>query len=208
MESVLRSRDRVEIVDGEIRWWTFAGGRINATLRYALESLSRGWKVIPDNFAIKVRGEQLTIDAFREALLALADVELWENDTLWTTVAASLPNYRLSKFQPLMPPWVEREVVASYLLDVGGAWKWMAGTASRAQPRAREHSHDHARRRSAPGGARRDAARSAAAREGSLAPAGVGPKPARAGAGGRGAPDGRRDRSRRRDDDSARERCA
>jgi ATP-dependent Lhr-like helicase len=29
-----------------------------------------------------------------------------------------------------MPPWVEREVVASYLLDVAGAWRWMAGTAT------------------------------------------------------------------------------
>lgn len=26
-----------------------------------------------------------------------------------------------------MPPWVEREVVASYLLDVGGAWRWLSG---------------------------------------------------------------------------------
>ena len=37
------------------------------------------------------------------------------------------PSYRLSKFQPLMPSWVEREVVAGYLLDVGGAWRWLSG---------------------------------------------------------------------------------
>ncbi len=34
---------------------------------------------------------------------------------------ASLPNYRLNKFQPLMPDWVQREVVAGYLLDVARA---------------------------------------------------------------------------------------
>ena len=45
-------------------------------------------------------------------------------------VAAALPNYRLSKFQPLMPPWVEREVIAGYLLDVGGAWRWLSGRES------------------------------------------------------------------------------
>ena len=39
-------------------------------------------------------------------------------------VAGSLPNYRLSKFQPLMPAWVEREVLGRFLLDVEGA---MAG---------------------------------------------------------------------------------
>src|SRR5690606_28866206 len=49
---------------------------------------------------------------------------------LWREVAAFLPNYRLSKFQPLMPPWVEREVVAGYLLDVAGAWRWLSGDGS------------------------------------------------------------------------------
>ena len=31
----------------------------------------------------------------------------------------------MSKFQPLMPSWVEREVVAGYLLDVEGARDWV-----------------------------------------------------------------------------------
>ncbi|KIG12829.1 hypothetical protein DB30_00992 [Enhygromyxa salina] len=29
-----------------------------------------------------------------------------------------------------MPPWIEREVVASFLLNVGGAWRWMSGAES------------------------------------------------------------------------------
>ena len=33
---------------------------------------------------------------------------------------------RAEQYQPLMPPWVEREVVAAYLLDAKGAWKWLA----------------------------------------------------------------------------------
>lgn len=117
----------IEFVDDEIRWWTFAGGRINATLRYALEAVGAGWKVIPDNFLIKVRGENLDERRFKDALSRLQEVEFWENDKLWAQVAASLPSYRLTKFQPLMPPWVEREVVASYLLDVAGAWRWLSG---------------------------------------------------------------------------------
>ncbi|MFL4905937.1 DEAD/DEAH box helicase [Streptomyces sp. MMS24-I2-30] len=120
-------RGGVEFDDGEIRWWTFAGGRINATLRYALEAVAGDWKVIPDNFLIKVRGEDVDGRTFRDALIKLAEPEFWENDHLWAEVAESLPSYRLSKFQPLMPPWVEREVVASYLLDVGGAWRWLSG---------------------------------------------------------------------------------
>lgn len=128
MREVIDSqRGGLEFDDGEIRWWTFAGGRINATLRYALEAIGGDWKVIPDNFLIKVRGEDIDKHRFRDALTKLAEPEFWENDRLWAEVAESLPSYRLSKFQPLMPPWVEREVVAGYLLDVGGAWRWLSG---------------------------------------------------------------------------------
>ena len=52
---------------------------------------------------------------------------LWQDDALWSTIAAGLPGYRLTKFQPLMPPWVEREVISRYLLDVPGAGRWLGG---------------------------------------------------------------------------------
>jgi ATP-dependent Lhr-like helicase len=117
----------IEVGEDELRWWTFAGGRINTTLRYALEAISPGWKIIPDNFVLRIRGEQELARA-REAIAQLEDPEFWANDAMWQNIAGSLPNYRLSKFQPLMPPWVEREMVADYLLDVGGAWRWMTGT--------------------------------------------------------------------------------
>jgi ATP-dependent Lhr-like helicase len=120
----------VEVVDGEVRWWTFAGGRINATLRYALEAIGGDWKVIPDNFLIRIKGETADARRFAEALAKLRELELWEDDALWREVAEGLPSYRLSKFQPLMPPWIEREVVAGYLLDVAGAWRWLTGHAA------------------------------------------------------------------------------
>src|SRR5690606_30673553 len=120
----------VEVVADEIRWWTFAGGRINSTLRYALLALGSDWKVTPDNYAIKLRGDGLSRARFSQIIDQLRDIELWENEQLWCEVAESLPTYRLSKFQPLMPPWVEREVVASYLLDVAGAWHWLSNGAA------------------------------------------------------------------------------
>jgi ATP-dependent Lhr-like helicase len=109
----------------EIRWWTFAGGRINATLRYALELLDDDWKVIPDNYVVRVYGKDLTHDSFRRAIAPLRTPTFWDDDALWSDVIANLPNYRLSKFQPLMPSWVEREVVTGYLLDVEGARDWV-----------------------------------------------------------------------------------
>ena len=120
-------RGGLDFDDGEIRWWTFAGGRINTTLRYALEAVGGNWKVIPDNFLIKVRGENIDRQGFLDALTKMAEPEFWGNEHLWAEVAESLPSYRLSKFQPLMPRWVEREVVASNLLDVGGARLWLSG---------------------------------------------------------------------------------
>lgn len=125
-EVVTSQHGSVEVEEGEIRWWTFAGGRINATLRYALEAVGRDWKVTSDNFLIKVRGEGLDERSFIEARAKLVEPEFWENDRLWAEVAESLPSYRLSKFQPLMPPWVQREVIAKYLLDIEGARLWLS----------------------------------------------------------------------------------
>jgi ATP-dependent helicase Lhr and Lhr-like helicase len=122
---LLTERQGIEIDEQEIRWWTFAGGRINATLRYALNMVNADWKVIPDNFLIKVRGDRLTRARFDEALAKLRSPEFWEHPQLWQDITASLPDYRLSKFQDLMPVWVVREVVGGYLVDVLGARGWV-----------------------------------------------------------------------------------
>ena len=114
--------------DDEIRWWTFAGGRINSTLRHAIQTVNADWQVVPDNYLIRVRGEGVDERDLRLALRRIRDDGFWENEALWAEVAESLPGYRLSKFQPLMPRWVAREVVGKYLLDVAGARQWMATT--------------------------------------------------------------------------------
>ncbi len=113
---------------GEIRWWTFAGGRINSTLRHAMSAISNEWTVIPDNFLLKVRGSNLTLSHFLAVRDQLRSNAFWQNDECWSTIADTLPGYRLSKFQPLMPPWIEREIVAQYLLDVNGSQQWCIHT--------------------------------------------------------------------------------
>ncbi len=116
----------LEDAEGEWRWWTFAGGRINQTLRAALEAIGGDWKVLADNFAVKVRGcdhRRLLV----ETIETLSDTEFWEDERLWREVAEGLPGYRLSKFQPVLPPWAEREMLAAYLLDIEGAWRWVTG---------------------------------------------------------------------------------
>ncbi len=110
-------------IDGdshEVRWWTFAGGRINSTLRYALAFIEPTWTFIPDNFAIHIRGGSPTSAWLGEAIRQIAQPNFWSNEELLASIAGSLPNYRLTKFQPLMPDWVEREILQNHLLDVPG----------------------------------------------------------------------------------------
>jgi ATP-dependent Lhr-like helicase len=115
----------IEVEDQEVRWWTYAGGVINSTLRYALNALRADWKITTDNFLIRARGEDVDGRAFADTLASLAKTDFWDDESVWKEVAEALPSYRLSKFQPLMPPWMEREVLARYLLDVDGAKAWL-----------------------------------------------------------------------------------
>jgi ATP-dependent Lhr-like helicase len=125
----------VEVTEDEVRWWTFAGGRINATLRYALEIVGGDCQVIPDNFLVKVRAEDLDRSRFDDLVLQIREPDFWHDSRLWARVTGSLPGYRLSKFQSLMPPWVEREVLSRHLLDVRGAWEWLSDGSHQSETR-------------------------------------------------------------------------
>jgi ATP-dependent Lhr-like helicase len=108
-------------------WWTFAGGQINNTLRYALRACHPDWTIVPSNANLRIKGESISYGAVLEAIERIRDVEFWEDPKLWQEVAEDLPNYRLSKFQQFMPPWLVREMVASFLLDIKGAALWLMG---------------------------------------------------------------------------------
>ncbi len=123
-------RSSIELDGDEAHWWTFAGGRVNSTLRYALQAINPDWKVIPGNLELKIRGGDLRLSAIFSAIEALRDPEFWEDESLWRAVMEGLPSYRLSKFQLLMPPWMEREILARFLLDLAGAWRFLTGVSS------------------------------------------------------------------------------
>jgi ATP-dependent Lhr-like helicase len=117
----------IELDGGEVRWWTYAGGTINSTLRFAIRQVCPDWAVSADNLLVRVRGEGLAGTAFTDTLSTLGRRAFWDDDALWAEVAGSLPSYRLSKFQPLMPPWIERETLARFLLDAPATWDWLVG---------------------------------------------------------------------------------
>jgi ATP-dependent Lhr-like helicase len=105
-------------------WWTFAGGRINQTLKYALEWKGR-WKVIPDNFSIKIQGDGVSMDAVLDIIQALRAPEFWQSAETRQKLSSMVPEYRLSKFQQVLPDRWQTEMVGGYLLDFDGTGKWM-----------------------------------------------------------------------------------
>jgi ATP-dependent Lhr-like helicase len=110
--------------DGVARWWTFAGGRINHTLKYGFE-IAEGWKVIADNFALRIEGSGVTHDSVEAAIVRLATPSIWSTPEARRAILARLPGYRLSKFQDCLPEAFALEMVEAYLLDVDGTVKWL-----------------------------------------------------------------------------------
>ena len=112
--------------DGAIRWWTFAGGRINHTLKYAME-WSQSWKVVADNFELRISGAGLSDGAVRAAIRDMAGGEFWDRPDTGRALLAKLPAYRLSKFQDALPEAFAVEMVGNYLLDVPATRVFVAG---------------------------------------------------------------------------------
>ena len=132
LAAIAESVDPVDETDSGLVWWTFAGGRVNSTLKHALAAVGGEWSITTSNLAITVKGASRS--ALREARERFAEVEFWADEALWRDVAKGLPGYRLSKFQPLMPQWVEQEMLATFLLDIEGTWRWLSGGGALAQP--------------------------------------------------------------------------
>jgi ATP-dependent helicase Lhr and Lhr-like helicase len=107
-----------------VQWWTYAGGRINRTLKYGLECLW-GWEVRADNFQVTISGEHLTPAMFDSAIAEVTKPEFWQAKSMQEYLLANLPNYRFSKFQQVLPDRYALEMVQGYLLDIEGISKLM-----------------------------------------------------------------------------------
>lgn len=109
----------IQMDGGKAHCWTFAGDRINHTLKYVFALLG-GWKVVADNFQLRVEGDSVTPQALFEILDRMRTDAFWIDRSAWGPIFGGLPEYRLSKFQKAMPEECSEEIVARYLLDVEG----------------------------------------------------------------------------------------
>jgi ATP-dependent Lhr-like helicase len=116
--------------DGDrLTWWTFAGGRINQTLKYALE-WKGSWKVVPDNFAVRIEGAGVGFREVEHVIEGLRTPGFWEESEIRRRLVAMVPDYRLSKFQRVLPDALQVEMVGSYLLDFDGTRSFITGSAT------------------------------------------------------------------------------
>ena len=126
-ELLKRSGESIQLEDNVARWWTFAGGRINHTLKYGLEWLE-GWKVVADNFLLNIESDRITHSALLSAISKMAEDGFWDSPETRAAMLARAPSYRLSKFQIALPEWAAAEMVGNYLLDFEGACNYLRPT--------------------------------------------------------------------------------
>ena len=97
-------------------WWTFAGGQINHTLKYGLQ-YGHDWKIVADNFRLKIEGDSVGPATIGLSLREMQTQEFWECPAVQGFILSELPEYRLSKFQQVLPDLFAIEMVKNYLLD-------------------------------------------------------------------------------------------
>lgn len=107
----------ISIEEERVLWWTFAGGQINHTLKYGIQA-QQDWKIVADNFRLKIEGSGLTPQSLRQIIANLSSDDFWKDSLTQSYIKANLPNYRLSKFQFALPVNSSFEIVENYLLDI------------------------------------------------------------------------------------------
>ncbi len=136
-ELLRRDGHAVQLDGGVALWWTFAGGQVNHTLKYGFE-VAEGWKVMADNFQLRIDGDGIGHESVRKAIARMATPAFWSDPDTRRAVLARLPEYRLSKFQDCLPEKFALEVVESYLLDVAGTVRWLGQACGHHVPVLRE----------------------------------------------------------------------
>lgn len=113
--------------EGYALWWNYAGGRINHTLKFALE-VTQGWKVVPDNFFVKIAGDGVNHTSLEATLREMSTEAFWSPE-LVKSIRGRIPPYRLSKFQDALPDAALTEMLGEVFIDVAGAMKVAAALA-------------------------------------------------------------------------------
>ncbi|MEE8522589.1 MAG: DEAD/DEAH box helicase [Thermoanaerobaculia bacterium] len=119
-----RPGSSLQMETGRALWWTFAGGRINQTLKLGIRNV-QDWAVVADNFRLKIEGTGVSHGAVKEAIDAISAPGFWRDSERLAEISRGLPEYRLSKFQRALPAWCSTEMLSDFLLDIVGTVRFL-----------------------------------------------------------------------------------
>jgi len=111
------SNHGIQAESNRLIWWTFAGGKINHTLKYGLQ-YHHNWKILADNFKLKIEGDSLGPGTLNLSIEQLSKPTFWKTSSVKDFIESQLPQYRLSKFQQALPDLYSLEMISNYLLDI------------------------------------------------------------------------------------------
>jgi ATP-dependent helicase Lhr and Lhr-like helicase len=109
-----------------ITWWTYAGGRVNNTLRYAFRvELGERAEVQATNEKVRIVSDIVPESEFWNIVDRMSAATYWEQPQLLEQIMTMLPDYRLSKFQQHLPRPFARELVAATVLDIPATMRFL-----------------------------------------------------------------------------------
>ena len=103
--ALLQRGNAIQMADDGARWWTYAGGRINQTLRHAIAELT-GWKVVNDNFRLRFEGDGVSHAAVVKAIERSRSRRSGRTPTLWQRIVARDPAVSVQQVPVGAPPAV------------------------------------------------------------------------------------------------------
>jgi ATP-dependent Lhr-like helicase len=109
----------LQVEDNYLHWWTFAGNRINTTLKLAISFLKET-KIVSNNYALTMLFIHDPPHTINQILLEITQPAFWENQEFTQYLLDHLPMYRFSKFQPCLPESFQYQLIAQELLDIKG----------------------------------------------------------------------------------------
>lgn len=115
----------LQVVGQQLIWWTYAGGRVNSTLRYAL-AYELGCEITSNNYCLRFDIDVLSERTIRARIGDMSQVGYWQDPKRMEAIRRQLPALRLSKYQPCLPEQLQGELLAKEFLDLSEAQTFIA----------------------------------------------------------------------------------
>ncbi|MCB1177399.1 MAG: DEAD/DEAH box helicase [Leptospiraceae bacterium] len=122
---LLAGKEPIVLSDGEdIIIYTYAGGYVNFTIRFALLTQFT-LDIVTSNEYIKIKKSSNDLEKILEFMYSLKNKEFWEDSSIAERLSKNFPNYRISKFQKYLPDKYSKEILGTILLDFEGTMRYL-----------------------------------------------------------------------------------